>query len=84
MFPLRFDFPIQKACWLNQEDTKVKTSARARSLRKKKAGRSSRTTGKPRARQALQKQHGALTEPNNKIKDRIFINIRTFNWKKHL
>ncbi|WP_147803328.1 hypothetical protein [Alkalicoccus halolimnae] len=28
-FPLRFDFPIQKARCLNQEGTKVKTSAKA-------------------------------------------------------
>jgi hypothetical protein len=27
--PFRCDFPIQKACWLNQEGTKVETSARA-------------------------------------------------------
>jgi hypothetical protein len=39
MFPLRFNSPIQKACWLNQEGTKVKTSARAETPAEKESGK---------------------------------------------
>jgi hypothetical protein len=49
MFPLRFDSPIKKARWLNQKDTKVKTSARAETSAEKESRHS-------------KKQHGALTE----------------------
>jgi hypothetical protein len=38
-FPLRFYSPIQKACWLNQEDTKVKTSARTETPAEKESGK---------------------------------------------
>jgi hypothetical protein len=64
-FPLRCNSPIQKARWLNQEGIKVKTSARARRLRKKKAGRSSWTTGKPHAFSAAGEEKGAAGTPKN-------------------
>jgi hypothetical protein len=80
MFPLRFHFLIQKARWLNQERTKVETSARAEAPAEKESGKILpdareavcflRGKRRKRSRRHSKKQHGALTQPKLKAEDR--------------